>query len=65
MKSGFEHQGHVLLSGPEYVPWFRVEVQAGSATEWVAAMENLRSKALYIEQVDWVPFAAAISNRFP
>ena len=55
MRAGFEHQGHAVLSPPSMAPRYRVGVDAHSAMEWVAAYENLRSKAVYIEAVHGVP----------
>jgi hypothetical protein len=51
MVSGFEHQGHRVLSSAADAPHYRVGIDAGSAYEFVSAVENLREKTLYIRDV--------------
>jgi hypothetical protein len=55
MVSGFEHQGHTVLSGPEDVPFYRIGLEAGSAQVFIEQYENLQKKAGYIAAVEFDP----------
>lgn len=54
MKSGFEHQGHEVISDLGEAPRYQVGINVYSAVELVDAYENLLSKKNYIASVDWV-----------
>lgn len=62
MKTGFEHQGHAVLSESDLAPDYLLKIEVHSAVEMTDAVENLRSKTHYIAEVAWVPWSVESSN---
>jgi len=54
MKTGFEHQGHKVISRRALAPEYILEIDVHSAIQMADAYENLCSKTNFVASVDWV-----------
>lgn len=54
MRTGFEHQGHKVISRRAHVPEYVLEIDVHSAIAMADAYENLLSKSNFVAEVGWV-----------